>query len=29
VHAGYAADAVILDHDWTVRRVFAAGLSLR
>jgi N-acetylglucosamine-6-phosphate deacetylase len=29
LHAGYAADAVILDHDWTVRRVFAAGLPLR
>ncbi|MFF1878295.1 N-acetylglucosamine-6-phosphate deacetylase [Leifsonia sp. NPDC058230] len=28
LHAGYAADAVILDHDWTVRRVFAAGLPL-
>ncbi|MFF1574579.1 N-acetylglucosamine-6-phosphate deacetylase [Leifsonia sp. NPDC058292] len=28
LHAGYAADAVILDHDWTVRRVFADGLAL-
>lgn len=28
LHAGYAADAVILDHEWNVRRVFAAGLPL-
>jgi N-acetylglucosamine-6-phosphate deacetylase len=25
---GYAADAVILDHDWTVERVWGAGRSL-
>ncbi len=28
LHAGYAADAVILDHEWNVRRVFAAGLPV-
>jgi len=28
LHAGYAADAVILDHEWNVRRVFADGLAL-
>lgn len=28
LHAGYAADAVVLDHDWRVQRVFAAGRSL-
>lgn len=28
LRAGYAADAVILDHEWTVRRVFAAGRTI-
>jgi N-acetylglucosamine-6-phosphate deacetylase len=28
LHAGYAADAVLLDHEWTVRRVWAAGDAL-
>ncbi|HEV7184518.1 MAG: N-acetylglucosamine-6-phosphate deacetylase [Actinomycetales bacterium] len=29
LRTGYAADAVILDHDWTVHRVYAAGRALR
>ena len=28
LHTGYAADAVLLDHDWTTRRVWADGLAL-
>ncbi|MEO7016980.1 MAG: N-acetylglucosamine-6-phosphate deacetylase [Leifsonia sp.] len=29
LRTGYTADAVILDHDWNVRRVYAAGRALR
>ncbi|WP_223691699.1 N-acetylglucosamine-6-phosphate deacetylase [Leifsonia poae] len=29
LHAGYAADAVLLDHEWTVQHVFADGVALR
>lgn len=28
LRAGYAADAVILDHEWSVRRVIAAGRTI-
>jgi N-acetylglucosamine-6-phosphate deacetylase len=28
LRSGYAADAVILDHEWTVQRVFADGRAL-
>ena len=28
LHTGYAADAVLLDHEWTVRRVWADGRAL-
>ena len=28
LHTGYAADAVLLDHEWRVRRVWADGLAL-
>jgi N-acetylglucosamine-6-phosphate deacetylase len=28
LRSGYAADAVILDHEWTVQRVFADGRAI-